>query len=175
MAAFELFAGQGYAQTSVESIAVKAKISKGLIYHYFHGKEDILKGLFTLLQLETRELLSGSQGLSPQEFLKKLFDFSIGYITNHTKVNRLMLAMTLQPDVIKGLKKDIEKLRDVWMTMMIDLFKELKYENPEAEAYLLGAIFDGMSIGYLALDGYPLDILKDLLEKRYGLRSVKTL
>ena len=42
-AAMVLFDERGYANTSVAQIAEKASISKGLIYHYFHAKLDILK------------------------------------------------------------------------------------------------------------------------------------
>lgn len=42
-AAMVLFDERGYANTSVAQIAEKASISKGLIYHYFHSKLDILK------------------------------------------------------------------------------------------------------------------------------------
>lgn len=170
MAAFELFAVHGYSRTSVESIAVKAKISKGLIYHYFGSKQDILKSLFGLLLKETAVMMQWSESLSPEEYMQRMIDFSINYIVQKPKMNRLMMALVLQPEVMKGLKKDFDKMRNVWMSALIDLFKKLKMEDPEGEAYLFGAIFDGMSIGYLTLgEEYPVKNMKRLIEKRYGL------
>jgi AcrR family transcriptional regulator len=39
------FAAAGYAKTTVEEIALKAGVSKGLVYHHFHGKEQILEAV----------------------------------------------------------------------------------------------------------------------------------
>jgi len=169
MAAFELFASKGYAKTSVESIALKARISKGLIYHYFESKEAILKGLFNMLVGEMNDLYRLTD-MPPKKFLQKMIDFSINYITQQTKIQRLIVALTIQPDVIRGLKQEIEAMREEWSEKLIRLFKELKCENPEAEAYLFGAIMDGISIGYITMGKeYPVQKLKKLIEKRYGL------
>lgn len=170
MAAFELFAIHGYTRTSVDSIAAKAKISKGLIYHYFSSKQDILKNLFGLLLKETAVMMQWSGSLSPEEYMQRMIDFSVNYIIQKPKINRLMMALVLQPEVMKGLKKDFDKMRIVWMSALTDLFKKLKMEDPEGEAYLFGAIFDGMSVGYLTLgEEYPVKNMKKLIEKRYGL------
>lgn len=168
MAAFGLFGEYGYARTSVDSIARKAKVSKGLIYHYFDGKQDILKGLFMLLQEETASLFDWNRELPAEQFLERLIRFSIEYIVHQKRTNRLMIALTIQPDVIRGLKKEIEKMRDEWMGLLSHLFAELKYKDPEGEAYLLGATLDGLSIGYIAMgEDYPVEKVKRLIEKRY--------
>ena len=44
-AALELFARQGVNHTTMQDIALKAGISKGLIYNYFTNKEDLLNEL----------------------------------------------------------------------------------------------------------------------------------
>lgn len=41
-AAKKLFSIYGYCHTSMDSVSVEAGISKGLIYHYFKNKEDLL-------------------------------------------------------------------------------------------------------------------------------------
>jgi AcrR family transcriptional regulator len=38
----QLFAEKGYLQTSMEDIAVAARVTKGGVYHYFRSKNDIL-------------------------------------------------------------------------------------------------------------------------------------
>ena len=40
-AALEVFAEDGYHHASVSKIAKKAGVSKGLMYNYFHNKEDL--------------------------------------------------------------------------------------------------------------------------------------
>ena len=41
--ALELFAEEGYHNTSISKIASRAGISKGLLYNYFDSKEDLIK------------------------------------------------------------------------------------------------------------------------------------
>lgn len=170
MAALELFASHGYARTSVESIAVRARISKGLIYHYFKSKQDILKNLFRLLVEQIFEMINRTGNLTPKQFLQQMIDSSIFFMTQQTKINRLILSLTLQPEVIRGLQKEFEKIREEWMESITQIFRELKFEKPETEAYLFGAMMDGMSVGYITMGkDYPVKELKQLIEKRYGL------
>jgi AcrR family transcriptional regulator len=44
-AACHCFAASGYAKTTVEEIALQAGVSKGLVYHHFRGKEQILEAV----------------------------------------------------------------------------------------------------------------------------------
>ncbi len=45
-AAVELFATQGYANTSVQQIVEAAGVTKGAMYHYFESKDDLLFGIY---------------------------------------------------------------------------------------------------------------------------------
>ena len=40
--ATQLFARKGFAETSIADLAAQCRVSKSLIYHYYHSKEDIL-------------------------------------------------------------------------------------------------------------------------------------
>ncbi|MGF6822754.1 AcrR family transcriptional regulator [Microbacterium sp. ZKA21] len=56
-AAVELFATQGYANTSVQQIVAAAGVTKGAMYHYFESKDDLLFGIYdTLLSLQRAHL-----------------------------------------------------------------------------------------------------------------------
>ncbi len=170
MAALELFAGKGYAATSTDSIAKKAKISKGLIYHYFKSKQDILRGIFALLMEEGSQLMNENNQIPPDKAIKNLIDYSFDFIVNKAKLNRLLIAIAIQPEVVKGLKEELDNARELWIGVMIKMFRELNFQQPEAEAYLLGAMFDGVGMGYLALgEDYPIKKIKKLIEERYGL------
>lgn len=170
MAALDLFANKGYSATSTDSIAKKARVSKGLIYHYFVSKPDILKGIFALLMKEGDQLMSAYRQLPPDQVIKNLIDYSFDYIVNKAKLNRLLIAIAIQPEVVEGVKEEFDKAKEVWMGVMIQMFKALNFQQPEAEAYLLGAMFDGIGLGYLALgEDYPIKKIKKLIEERYGL------
>jgi AcrR family transcriptional regulator len=56
-AAVELFATQGYANTSVQQIVSAAGVTKGAMYHYFQSKDDLLFGIYDrLLSLQKAHL-----------------------------------------------------------------------------------------------------------------------
>ena len=56
-AAVDLFAAQGYANTSVQQIVEAAGVTKGAMYHYFQSKDDLLFGIYDrLLSLQKQHL-----------------------------------------------------------------------------------------------------------------------
>jgi AcrR family transcriptional regulator len=56
-AALELFAEQGYANTSVQQIVQAAGVTKGAMYHYFTSKDDLLFAIYErMLSLQKRRL-----------------------------------------------------------------------------------------------------------------------
>lgn len=56
-AAVELFAAQGYANTSVQQVVEAAGVTKGALYHYFQSKDDLLFGIYErMLSLQNQRL-----------------------------------------------------------------------------------------------------------------------
>lgn len=56
-AAVQLFAAQGYANTSVQQIVAAAGVTKGAMYHYFQSKDDLLFDIYDrLLSLQKTRL-----------------------------------------------------------------------------------------------------------------------
>jgi AcrR family transcriptional regulator len=45
-AARELFAQDGYAATSLDAVAAKARVTKGAVYHHFQGKQQLFEAVF---------------------------------------------------------------------------------------------------------------------------------
>nr|WP_228006088.1 TetR/AcrR family transcriptional regulator [Vibrio cyclitrophicus] len=45
-AAIELFATQGFEKTSIVQVCETAKVSKGLVFHHFKNKDDLLRKVF---------------------------------------------------------------------------------------------------------------------------------
>lgn len=167
-AAFTLFGERGFANTSVRAIAEKAGKSKGLIYHYFDSKEDILQGIFEDLTKLGDQAMDFPDGLTAKERLHYLLTTIFDYVHQSTEVIRLMMSLALQPDAMQTLKTSIEKYNQQQLNIMTDLFDELGYENPEEEAYYLGAKLDGITMGYITLgDDYPFDSIKQKIMDDY--------
>lgn len=96
-AAFEEFAGQGFAATRLEDVAARAGVSKGLPYLYFKTKEELFKAVIkTLIKPGFDALIEQvrTTSLSSEDFLRGPFlAFMQEFATSRrAMVVRLMIA-----------------------------------------------------------------------------------
>ncbi len=167
--AFRLFSRQGYRDTSVAQIAREAGLSKGLMYHYFTSKEELLKGIFAHYQSETVHKMDWDSTAPPLENLKKLVDLSFYYLQTQAELRRFSLLLTLQNTVSEDLKAMIATGKKQWEAAFEEIFRFLGYHQPHAEALYLSALLDGVAIRHLATDNYPLSDVKQLINRNYGI------
>lgn len=167
-AAFELFAQKGFRNTSVKAIAQKAGKSKGLIYHYFNSKENILQAIFDDLTALGDEAMDFPEDQSPEERFQFMLEMIFSFVKESTEVIRLMTSLALQPDAIAKLKSSIDSYNSHQIEVLANLFADMGYSNPEIEAYYLGAKLDGITLGYITLgDDYPFDAIKQKIMEEY--------
>jgi len=57
-AARELFAARGYAAVGTEEIVRAAGVTRGALYHQFHGKEQLFEAVFEALEAETTQRIA---------------------------------------------------------------------------------------------------------------------
>ena len=170
MTALKAFAEKGYAATSISYIAKEAGISKGLTYHYFNSKEDLLHGIFHYLNSFSGEAIDLLKNKSPQEQLRLTVEMTFEYIQKNPELVRFMTSLALQPDAMVTLKEDIKMHKQQTIDVYTKLFSTLNYPAPEAEAYYLGAMLDGVALGSLALqEDYPLAAIKEKILNHYQL------
>lgn len=167
-AAFELFARNGYSRTSIAAVAEKAGISKGLIYHYFDSKQAILEGIFDRLIQFGDELLDFPDDYTAADKIRHTLEGTFRFIEEQKEVGRLMIALALQPETAASLKPKIDKVNKTQTVVYANLLKELGYDQPELEAYRLGALMDGLLLGYITMgDDYPFDKVKTKIMHEY--------
>jgi AcrR family transcriptional regulator len=166
-AAFELFANEGYTQTSISAVAKKAGISKGLIYHYFDSKEAILEAIFDQLVQVGDQILDFPEGFTAADKIKQTLERTFQFIEEETGVGKLMISLALQPDAFNTLKAKVDEVNKTQTVLYIEIFRELGYDQPKVEAYRLGALMDGLLLAYAAMDeDYPyLEIKQKILEE----------
>jgi len=106
-AALEAFAETGYAATTVEDVAKRAGVSKGLLYLYFKTKEELFKAVIrNFISPRVDKLIDTieSSELSAEEFLRGPFlDFAKSLPKSPVRILlRLMIAEgPKHPDLIK--------------------------------------------------------------------------
>ena len=64
--ALELFTKRGYAATSLDEVAKKARVTKGALYHHFSGKQALFEAVFDVVEGTAKarlaEILMSSDG-----------------------------------------------------------------------------------------------------------------
>lgn len=168
-AAFELFAKQGFNNTSISQIAKKAGVSKGLIYNYVEKKEDLMNLIvhrgFSLGSDMLTFMMSRPPG---KERLKSMFEFGFSFIVDNLEVQRLMSQISLQLDQFPEIAESVKAKYTDMMPLLTQLLEESGHPDPASEGRLLGAIMDGLAIQYIVLgDALPLEQIKNDLIQKY--------
>ncbi len=169
--ALELFGTAGYHQTSMETIARTAGISKGLIYNYFTGKEQLLEALLigSIEQMEQRFIPVLSIP-DPSAQLYRLVEMMFEYALEEKEFWRLYWSLMSQPTLPDSIQEGVmEKMRGV-LGLIEDVFRRRGGCNPKAEAWLFAAMLDGVVVYYLFdSENCPISDIKETIYERYGL------
>lgn len=166
--ALQLFAEQGYDNTSIAQIAKEADISKGLIYNYFDSKEHLLKEVinegYNYFPMVTKPL---EEGVSPDEaFLQTLNGLRDSLKTHRTFWKfyaELLLQLFRNEELLQKFAADFEG----FLTHFINLMQEMGVEDPEMEGRKLAAALDGVLLHSLFYESYPVDGIFDNIIKSY--------
>jgi AcrR family transcriptional regulator len=164
--ALKLFSSNGFKNTSVRQIALKAGISPGLMYNYFKNKEDLLKQIF----MQGMADVAASFADKPTSATKTAFELHIRktfeILDRNREFWRLLHILRMQKSVTKKLSKDISAMQAYILEQLKQNLKELGIKSAEAEALLLFATIDGIAAHYLMDENYPLQpVLKNLIKK----------
>jgi AcrR family transcriptional regulator len=168
--ALTLFADKGYFPTSVSKIAVEAGISKGLLYNYYKGKEELLEDILDQGFNSVIEGIdfNGNMEVSHVEFiafLNRIFD----EFKKEFKFWRLFYSLILQADVMEILAPKMSGVFDTMYGLLERYFVMMNYENPKQEMLIFGALIEGTFIQYVAApDSYPIDEMKKAILSKYS-------
>ena len=175
--ALKLFSIKGYHGTSISDIAKSAGISKGLAYNYFESKQKLVEALFEqMLQIgqEFEEILDSS--LDPYKKIEVLIEFSFKYIEENEEFWRLYISFVLQPEIIEQGKKVSNEFNSRLLKKMEKILKQVGLKNPNIEAKILGALFDGIGLDYfIDKSNFPLQKIKKLILQRYSKEGIEKL
>ncbi len=98
-AAMELFIKQGYHATSISDIAIQAGVSKGLLYNYFKGKEELLATMVDARVGEIVEVMDQAKAIdTPVEQIKHIIEGAIDNVYDRPEEFRFYLHPQTQPE-----------------------------------------------------------------------------
>lgn len=166
-AAFRLMSFNGYESTSISQIAKEAGISKGLMYNYFSSKEELLKALINRT-MNDDEIMSEVITEDPIKTLENVIRWFFGELRNNLNEWRFISEIMLKADRYSFIKDMISIKMDKLMSSVTALLTEIGYPDPENEAFVIGALFDGIGLGYLVVgEKYPIDKIEKYLIDKY--------
>jgi AcrR family transcriptional regulator len=167
-AALELFAEDGYHATSISKIAKKANISKGLMYNYFSGKDELLNEIIDdgFRKMMNNFDLNKDSSLTDKEFviyIESMFEI----MEKEHHFWKVYFSLMLQSDISEIIANKTEEWYSQVYVILIDFFKRKNIEDPETEAILFGAMLDGLGMNFIMNPSlFPKEpIIKSIIKK----------
>lgn len=169
-AALHLFAGEGYHTASVSKIARKAGVSKGLMYNYFTGKEDVLKTLVMDMFHEAMDQIDFKPGerLTREKFIHQI-EVIIDLCLKNPQRWKLYMSLLFQPDVTPILMEEAMPAAAPYIAALTEYFSARGHKDPAAMVRLYSAISDGIQM-QIILDpvNFPVELAKQYLIDQFA-------
>lgn len=168
--ATQLFAERGFENTPISLICETAGVSKGLVFHHFSSKNELLREIFAATTALIVEINSNiDQTRSAKEQLLSLIESVFEQLSKDKSFFQMNLNIMLQPNT-RSILQDLIKERSSFLLDAIQrLFQEIAPENYQIKSYLFIAELDGIALDYLCIfDNYPLPEIKTQLLNRYA-------
>jgi AcrR family transcriptional regulator len=105
------FSDRSYDDVSIDDLAREAKISKGLLYHYFPTKRDLyVAGLREIAEELVQKLTSVPNDLAPAERVRTSLEAYLDFVTQHSRAYVSLLRGGIGSDpevaaVVSGVRK----------------------------------------------------------------------
>ena len=166
--ATQLFSQQGFDNTSMANICEKAGVSKGLVYHHFKSKDEILTTIFGDGTEQMKALNEAYLDNSPHKNLTDLIEGVFGQIVKEKELFKLNLNIMFQPSTRALLSKQIKQRSQMLFDYVKRNFAELDPKKADILSFMFIAEIDGISLDYLSVyDDYPIEDMKNHLIQRY--------
>lgn len=166
-AALELFSRHGYGDTNVADVARRAGVSKGLVYHYFDTKQQLLAAVMSRGAERVEAALARHDPAAGAAALPALVMEVLGLVAEDLPYWRLRFALRMRPDLREELALD-RWSRDLEEALEAGL-RAAGSRAAAAEARALAAAVEGVAQQYvLDPDGYPIVEVAEAVVGRYA-------
>jgi AcrR family transcriptional regulator len=176
-AGLKVFAVKGYHGASISDIAKEAGVSKGLAYNYFKSKKELAEAVL----LNLGEVMSQFVNIfkitdDPYMIIEMLISGTIKQVKENEEFWRIYVSFITQIEMAELTEKIFGEFLDLFIPKLTKLFRQIGLKNPKAEAYILGAILDGVPLDYL-IDkaNYPIDLIEKQLIRKYSKEELEKL
>jgi AcrR family transcriptional regulator len=124
-AATSEFAAKGLAGGRVDEIASRARVSKRMLYHYFGHKEALWLAVLeqAYLHIRNEERALDVSRLSPVVGMRRLVEFTVGYVRSHPEFISLLLGENLNRARYLRRSRKVRELHTSLLGVIADLLK----------------------------------------------------
>ncbi|PWU70327.1 TetR/AcrR family transcriptional regulator [Gracilibacillus dipsosauri] len=165
-AAMHLFIRQGYHATSINDVAKEANISKGLLYNYFKGKEELLATMVDLrIQALTEVMETAIAQTTPFDQLAYIINSAVDNVYEKPEEFRFYLHLQTQPEADQELfqySKRIVEENARQFELQCEIFKKIGVEAPRKRSLYFSSTLQGIMLMISTYpDQFPIDEVKD--------------
>ena len=166
-AALELFAIQGFHTTSINDIAEKAGISKGLMYNYFESKDELLS---TIMETGFDKLLQwfdpNHDGVLTRDELILYLNEILRMMFEDPYYWKLYYSIILNPQTNPNVMIRIMEKSESFFKILADYFERKGSKNSFVEARFFIAMLDGVYVNALYEKEFPIkESLRIIIDK----------
>lgn len=167
--ALQLFAADGYGNTSIAMIAKKADVAQGLMYNFYSSKENLLLEILNkgLGEIQS-SMASYTSEKDPGKAIAKHVETTFDLVEHNKEYWKLFHSIRMQNTVKSFMDKIYEPNLLLVLSTLTTNFKKLKYKNPALEAKLYFATIDGLVNHFLVDESlFSLKKIKKHLIQKY--------
>ncbi|MEC0174013.1 TetR/AcrR family transcriptional regulator [Paenibacillus favisporus] len=164
-AAIDLFMRKGYHATSIDDVSKHAGVSKGLLYNYYKGKEELLGAMVEARIGELIQVMEKAEALeTPEEQLKHIVEGAVDNVRRSPEVFRFYLHLQTQPEadetVAKYGKLLIEESARQFQ-IQCRMFEKLGASDPVARSLYFSSALQGIMLMISTYpDQFPVEAMK---------------
>ncbi|GIO60371.1 TetR/AcrR family transcriptional regulator [Paenibacillus cineris] len=164
-AAIDLFMRKGYHATSIDDVSKHAGVSKGLLYNYYKGKEELLSAMVEARIGELIQVMEKAEALeTPAEQLKHIVEGAVDNVRRSPEVFRFYLHLQTQPEadetVAKYGKLLIEESARQFQ-IQCRMFEKLGASDPVARSLYFSSALQGIMLMISTYpDQFPVEAMK---------------
>lgn len=160
-----LFCEKGYYATSIEEIAKQAQISKGLLYHYFKSKEELLSALVDHRIEDVLVVMNAAKRKrTPAVQIRHIVEGALADVQRQPEVFRFYLNLFSQPKLDPSVATASQKLMDEQarqFEVQTTMFEKLGADNPRVRSLYFSSTLQGIMLMYSTYPtNFPLDAVK---------------
>ena len=162
--ALRLFATRGVEMTTMEEVARRSGVSKGLIYTYFKNKEALLGAVIAEGFHSLQRLLPEESELeaNPREAVGAMVRSTFASMLSQKAFWPLYLSLVTHPGVIRRHRATFLQAAEQFRRVAAKGVRHARDVHADTRGLLLLATLDGVMLHYLlAGEAYPLEEIRD--------------